>query len=299
MIRALEDDDAIAVGHRACDAERRHDGLGAGVTERDPLVAGQFAEQLGDLARELRLRPDREAEPQLRGDGVDDEVRGVTERRLAEAVEDVDVFVAVDVPDARSLGLDAGDGIDHLLPLAAKPGGDARVGEHAAIALRQRLRLRGARDGARDQIVDVSALGGRHLGVRGRRHAERLDRRCRSRRGPFGGLLGRGERRYRRGRAARDVRGERGDRRKLVQELAKRDVRAEPRLHVRGEPAERERVEAEFEERRAAVGGGERFAREILEQRDQLRPDLAGVRLRLPPFMRRLGGCGRRRDGRG
>ena len=53
VIRAVEHDDAIAAGHGARDAHRRHHRFRAGVAERHALVAGQLAEQLGDLAGEF------------------------------------------------------------------------------------------------------------------------------------------------------------------------------------------------------------------------------------------------------
>ena len=63
-------------GHGPRDAQRRHHGLGTGVAERHALVAGQFADQLGDLARQRRLRADLEAVLELRRDRVGDECPG-------------------------------------------------------------------------------------------------------------------------------------------------------------------------------------------------------------------------------
>ena len=56
-----EHDDALAAGHGARHAHRRHHRFGAGVAEGDALIAGHLRHQRGDLAGQRALRPDREA----------------------------------------------------------------------------------------------------------------------------------------------------------------------------------------------------------------------------------------------
>ena len=82
----------------------------------------------------------------------------MTQHDGPEAIDEIDIFVAVDVPDARTLRTIRDDGIDHLLPLRAETRHDARIGEYLAVLLRQALRFgRPPRDPV-DQNASDAAL---------------------------------------------------------------------------------------------------------------------------------------------
>ena len=136
MIAAAEHHDFFPPGDGAGDAHRRHHRLGPGVAEGGALIAGQLANHLGDFAGQRRLRADREAVVELLADRLNDEIGRVAEEGLAIAVDEIDIFVAVDVPDPRTLRAGADDRIDHLLPFRAEARGRARIGEDLTILLR-------------------------------------------------------------------------------------------------------------------------------------------------------------------
>src|SRR3982750_662053 len=84
------------------EAARRHDRLGAGVAESGAIEAGQRADEVGDLAGQRMLRPDLVAGVELAAHGLLDELGLPSEQVHAEAVEDVHVLVAVEVPHLRA-----------------------------------------------------------------------------------------------------------------------------------------------------------------------------------------------------
>jgi hypothetical protein len=107
VVAALEDDDLLTSGRGACERERHHVRLGAGVAEADELDRREAA---ADRPCKLRLvcvrpaerRPVRERRADRRLDGgvrMPVEAGGV----LAEEVE---VLVAVGVPDASAFAAD-------------------------------------------------------------------------------------------------------------------------------------------------------------------------------------------------
>ena len=158
VIVVVEHHHALASGDRAGHAHCRHDGFGAGVAEGHALACGHVADKRGDFARERELRADREAVLDLGGKGVGDEVGRVPEHRLAEAVHQVDILVAVDVADLRALGSLGDDRIDELLPFTPEARRRARIGQHVAVALRARLGQRRACIDALGQSLDVVLL---------------------------------------------------------------------------------------------------------------------------------------------
>ena len=155
--------DLVAPRDGAGDAQRRHHGFGARVAERHALVAGELAEELGDLAGELGLRADGKTFGDLRRHRFDDEVGGMAESRLAIAVDEIDILVAVDVPDPRALRARADDGIDELLPLGPKAGNRARIGENGPIGFGQALGAGGPGVVALSQPIDMPTLFRRQL----------------------------------------------------------------------------------------------------------------------------------------
>ena len=103
---ALGGDDVGAAGAPG-QLERRLVGLGAGVGEEHlarsaPSSASSFSASstCGALAKKLEMWP---SVPQLAGHGLDEGRVGVAERVDGDAAEQVDVLVAVVVPDVRAL----------------------------------------------------------------------------------------------------------------------------------------------------------------------------------------------------
>src|SRR5262245_53960542 len=80
------------------------------------------------------------------------------EEMHAEAHDDVDVFVAVDVPQPRAARAPAVDGIDQLLPEPAESHRCPPVGQGAPISLRQLLRRRRALAIAADEMAEIGLL---------------------------------------------------------------------------------------------------------------------------------------------
>lgn len=156
-------------------------------------MAGQFAEQLGGLVRERRLRADGEAVLQLGLNGLDHEVRRMAKSGLAIAVDEIDIGVAVDIPDPGTLRPGGDDRVDHFLPVRCEAGDGARIGQNRTVLVRQPLRGRGLADIELRQPVDMAALG------LGQGFVACADQRLEARRGTGGtACWGRGSERWQR-----------------------------------------------------------------------------------------------------
>src|ERR1700676_1487958 len=140
VIQDGKEDHLGAAGNGASHAKSGDYRFRTGIAEGHALITGHFAEHLGDFAGERRHRPDLEAFLELLCNGLFDEIRTMTEHDGAEAVENVDVFVAVDVPETRALGAIRKNGIDDFFPLRAETGNHPRIGEVLTVFLRQALR---------------------------------------------------------------------------------------------------------------------------------------------------------------
>src|SRR5207253_10914375 len=116
------------------------------------------AKHLRHFTGERRLRSDLESFVKLGFDRLLDKFRPVTQHDGPEAVDDIDVLVAVDIPDARTLRTVRDDRIDHLLPLATKTRHDTRVGQYLAILLRKAFRFGGAPRDPVNQNVEMLLL---------------------------------------------------------------------------------------------------------------------------------------------
>ncbi len=64
----------------------------------------------------------------LRFDRFLDKVRSVTQHDGSETVDEIDVLVAIDIPNARPLRAVRDDRVDHFLPLGSKTRYDTRIG---------------------------------------------------------------------------------------------------------------------------------------------------------------------------
>ncbi len=63
----------------------------------------------------------------------------MAEEGLPIAIDEIDVFIAVNVIDARTARAVADHRIDEILPFLAEPGGGARIGKNRPIVCRQAL----------------------------------------------------------------------------------------------------------------------------------------------------------------
>ncbi len=182
MVGAGEHDELVAAGAGAGQPDGRHARLGARVGERRPLHAGQLAEQRRHLAGVGRPRPDLEPLPHLPLVELLQEVRRVAEQVDAHPHGDVDVLVAIDVPDPRALAARPRQRVEHLLVGHAEADRGAAVRQPGAVLLGQLLGLCRLPAVALDQGVQVLLLA---LVERAGRLATRLAQKGRQHR--FGG----------------------------------------------------------------------------------------------------------------
>ena len=109
VVGALDLDDHVAPGEAAREVDGVHRRLGAGVGEAPVGEAPAAAQLLGDDDRALGRRREVRALVHLRLDGGGDDRVGVADAHDAEAVVEVEVLVAVDVPHLRAAAaLDVG-----------------------------------------------------------------------------------------------------------------------------------------------------------------------------------------------
>src|SRR5262245_18817189 len=103
MIGAFEERDLGPTGRRSSQAQSSHHCFGPGITERRALRAGQLRNQFRHLTRQARFRADLNPLLELAFEGFLDERRGMPEEIDTESHGDVDVPIAVDVPELRPL----------------------------------------------------------------------------------------------------------------------------------------------------------------------------------------------------
>src|SRR5579875_653114 len=169
-----EIDDPVASGHRSRDAHRRHDSFRASVAEGHPLVAREFAKELCNLPGEGRLGAQLKALVNLCDQRIPHEIRRMTKGCRPKAVQQIDINVAVDIPQLRALGTDRDDWIDDFLPFRVKPGGNTRIGKNGPRCLSELLGSPRAACVALDQIGKEPALSFAKTGAAGLR--ERFER---------------------------------------------------------------------------------------------------------------------------
>src|SRR5690606_19836839 len=88
--------------------------FGPGIAEGGPIHARELAHERGGLTSERRLGPDLETFVHALMQRFGDDLRRVAEEVRAEAVERVDVLVAVEVPEAAAARPGGDDWIDEL-----------------------------------------------------------------------------------------------------------------------------------------------------------------------------------------
>src|SRR5258706_2086460 len=141
VIRTSEEDHFAAACDRTCNAECGDDRFGASVAEGHALIACHFAKHFGNFAGQRCLRSDFESLAELLFNCALYKVGTVAEHDGTEPVENVDVLIAVYIPQARTFGTHGDDGVDHFLPLGAKTGNYARVRKACTVLLRHALGL--------------------------------------------------------------------------------------------------------------------------------------------------------------
>jgi hypothetical protein len=99
--------------------------------------------------------------------------RLVAEQVAAEATEQVDVFVAVEVPEPRSVRSIDHDRVHEILPQRMESGDHSGIGHEAAMLLAERLGLAGARVVAADEIREPALLVRRDIPYRRERESRR------------------------------------------------------------------------------------------------------------------------------
>jgi hypothetical protein len=152
VVGALDLEDQVAAGGAAGEVNGVHRRLGAGVGEA-PLRQAEAIGQLGgDGDRALGRGGEVGAFVDPRLDCGADRGVGVADAHHPEAVVEVDVFIAVDVPDAAALAAGqvdgprfvdlegGGDAVGHHLqrPLVGPSGGAGAVAEGLLLGLAQR-----------------------------------------------------------------------------------------------------------------------------------------------------------------
>ncbi len=133
VVGAGEDRDEAPAGDGAGDAHRAHHRLRAGVAERRAVGAGDLAEQRAPPRRRGRAAGRSRSRASTWRGSLAEEVRLPAEQAHAEAAQDVDVLVAVEVPHpaaARSLDHDL---VGELLGERPEAVDDARVGHERAM----------------------------------------------------------------------------------------------------------------------------------------------------------------------
>ena len=104
VIGVAEQDDFVPPRGRAGQPERHHDGLRAGVAEGDALHSGQFVNELGHLARQIALGAQFEPFLHLPRQRLVDKRGLVAEEMDPHPDGDIDVLVAVEIPEPRAVG---------------------------------------------------------------------------------------------------------------------------------------------------------------------------------------------------
>ena len=120
VVVLCEDDDLVATRHGTGKAHRGLDGLGSGIDEAGTFVAGDLTEELRGLHRVDALRTDLDTAVELGLQCFGHEVGRVAEEVRSEAIEEIDVFIAIDVDEARALRFLDRDLVDHFLPTAVE-----------------------------------------------------------------------------------------------------------------------------------------------------------------------------------
>ena len=137
VIVAGEHHDLVAPGHGARDAHRGHHRFRAGVAERHRARCRSSRRTAARLRRPAASAArSRSPCPSCSSIASTTKVGAWPKHDRAKAVDEIDVFVAVNVPDARAARAVADQRVDQLLPFRSKPAaarGSASVGRAATV----------------------------------------------------------------------------------------------------------------------------------------------------------------------
>jgi hypothetical protein len=131
MISAFELQDQRSAGVSTCEPEGRENDLGGAVVEAHEFGTGhEFLQTLGDVNLQFALSGPVSAKFGLFTDGFSHASRGVTVEKSTLADLEVDVFIAIDIPDAGAAAVRKvkGHRLLHLADAAVHSGGDAVLG---------------------------------------------------------------------------------------------------------------------------------------------------------------------------
>ena len=163
VIGAGKHGDPVTPGHRARDADGCGDRLGSCIAEGGPLHTHHVANEPSDLTGHWRLRPDLNTPIELFLERVADELRIVPEKHRAEPVYEIDILIAVHIPETRAEGAISHNGIHDLLPALAEARNRAWVSKMGPVFGRQLLGLRRPVAVAPGELVQAALLLRREL----------------------------------------------------------------------------------------------------------------------------------------
>jgi len=134
-----EKNNKVPTSDGARQAHGAHHRFRAGVAEGDALHAGKFTDQLRALANNLSLRTDRETELHLFVQCIENEIWRVAIENRPISIQNVDVAIAILIPQISAFCALDNYGINDLLKLRVETGDDAAVSEDRAMLLREGL----------------------------------------------------------------------------------------------------------------------------------------------------------------
>ena len=142
MIVSVEHNHQIAPGGVSCQSSATQHGFATGVRKCHSLRTCQFTEQLGHFTGQRRLRPDRVVVLNLFGDGLHGDVVSMSQQVGAKTTCEINVLVAIDIPQLRPFRFVDHDRVSHLFHVRTKAGHRSRIGHILAVLLSVSFTLR-------------------------------------------------------------------------------------------------------------------------------------------------------------
>ena len=160
MVCACKNSNLVPAGHSSRDARCRQHCFRARVCKRNTFHADEFPHQSSDFTGDRLNRADLEPEVQLFLNRLDHKGRSVTEHAGAETHYEIDVLIAVHIPNLRTIRASRQDGIDHFLPVAVEARDGSWIGEDRPILRGNFFRLSGTRSVSCDEPFESVRLSG-------------------------------------------------------------------------------------------------------------------------------------------
>ena len=161
MIGTGKHGDAVATCNGPAHADGSHEGFGSGIAESDPVLAGEFADQFGDLPGDGAGGPDFIAFVELLFDRLYDKGGFVSEKSGSKTMDDVDPFMTVDVIEVGTFTPVRDGGKNHLLPQRIESAHGARIGENRPVLLGEPACFGILPDVVGDEFIEVLPLARR------------------------------------------------------------------------------------------------------------------------------------------